>query len=310
MENFNMPLDTDLYFIAYGIFRPGDISYLLINKYVDKFEQITLKGTIRIRDGVKIYSNKGQENVEAFLIKFKDNESRKAYEYISKKEPENLFDWGVIEYEGIKCNLLIAKNINNGSISLLEAKEQGNDFWTIDQPYWENAFKFLKDQILNLIDEESLVGEKVCFVNLKIQQKNNSVLFTIQQNYLLLWSMVERFCYYRFHDKKSTDRIEQMFSDFSASLSTLKEVQSEIDQFKLMPAKIYNSQSLRMSSKIVDDKINFYFFYCLRNNMIHSMKTINNDVPRAFYSLIELYFLFKNYFIKTKNECLTYRDYE
>ena len=168
----------------------------------------------------------------------------------------------------------------------------------------------MKEQILQLIDKNTIEGLKVNFENLTNNQKNNSVLFRIQQNYLFLWSMVERFCYYRFDDKESTHRIEKLFLELSKTIQSLQYVQSEMENFKLKQANIYNSETLRMSNKIEDGKINFWFYYCLRNNMIHSMKTLNNDVPRAFHSFVELYFVFKNYFITTKNECLIHRIYE
>jgi hypothetical protein len=310
MVKIKMPLNDSLPFIAYGIFRPGDISYLLINEFVSCVEPALIRGTIKIRDGVKIYSTIGSDNVEAFLIEFIPTASKKAYECISNKEPECLYNWEVINFEGINCNVLVANKINYGSLNFQEAIEKGDDFWTIDQIYWENAFNFLKEQILNLIDEKKTEGVKVNFESLKNQQKNNSVLFRIQQNYLFLWSMVERFCYYRFDDKESTHRIEKLFMELSKTIPSLQNVQSEMENFQLKPANIYNSETLRMSHKIEEGKINFWFYYCLRNNMIHSMKTLNNDVPRAFHSFVELYFVFKNYFITTKNECLIYRIYE
>jgi hypothetical protein len=58
-KNLKPPANINLPFVAYGIFRPGDISFLILKDYleVDPMHE-SIIGDIRIRDGVLIFSNK------------------------------------------------------------------------------------------------------------------------------------------------------------------------------------------------------------------------------------------------------------
>jgi hypothetical protein len=312
MSNLQPPTNTSLPFIAYGIFRPGDISYLLIKDFVKGDpELIKIQGEIKVRDGVKIFSGIGNKTFDAYLIQFTPSESNNAYKVISNKEPDNLYSWRTINVEGEKCNVLEATDIHDGSLNFKEATDIGNDFWTIDQRYWEDAFEFIYKEIISLINpEEYSHTYKIDFTNLKSPVSNNENLFRIQQNYLFLWSMIERFSYYRFGGEKSTDRIKQLFTDFSKVIKSGTSISQKVSNFSLKKGEIFSTETLRMNEKIENGEINFYFYYSIRNNMVHSLKTMNHDVPRTFNALIELFFLFKHHFEVTKLLCHELREDE
>ena len=306
------PLNTSHPFIAYGIFRPGDISFLLIKDFVQyNPESIEIKGDIKVRDGVKIFSGNGNETVSAYLIHFTSSEADKAYEVISNKESYYLYIWSIIDYEGMKCNILEAINMTKGSINYKEAKESGIDFWTIDQRHWEDAFQFLYSEIKSLQKPEVYSTENILdFGCMTLPEIKNENLFRIQQNYLFLWSMIERFSYYRFGGENSIQRIEQLFREFSSFLESGDFVAKEVINFKLKQGELFSSETLRNNHKIEKGAINFYFFYSVRNNMVHTFKTMNHDIPRTFYAFIELFFLFKHYFTVSRRLCHQLRDTE
>ena len=117
-KNLKPPANINLPFLAYGIFRPGDISFLILKDYleVDPINE-SIIGDIRIRDGVLIFSNKEadskKEEIDVYILKFKEEESNTAYKYICQKEPDNLYEWGEIFVGGKLCNVLLAKDFKH-----------------------------------------------------------------------------------------------------------------------------------------------------------------------------------------------------
>lgn len=73
-DSFNIEPNYDLPFFAYGVFRPGEISFLGIKDYVEEVECATIAGTLMLWDGVLLY--------EPFGTKTWDDNGR----YISDKE--------------------------------------------------------------------------------------------------------------------------------------------------------------------------------------------------------------------------------
>lgn len=83
-------MNTKLPFFSYGIFRPGEIPFIGIINFIDKIEKLTIKGHIQIRDGVYLFSEKLEDDVNGFLIYFKSNLSESAYDFINSLEPNKI----------------------------------------------------------------------------------------------------------------------------------------------------------------------------------------------------------------------------
>ena len=164
-------MNTKLPFFSYGIFRPGEIPFIGIINFIDKIEKLTIKGNIKIRDGVYLYSEKHEDNVDGFLIYFKSNLSESAYDFINSLEPDKLFRWSE--------KLLIGRSPNKGSQSILEF-EPNYDYSTTKDPYFTTGLTMLNEFKLPEFDRE-LKGS-----------------FEIQMRYMFLWTIIERFTFLRY----------------------------------------------------------------------------------------------------------------
>ena len=84
-------MNTKLPFFSYGIFRPGEIPFLGIEHYIEKIEKLTIKGCIQIRDGVFLFSEQYEDDVNGYLIHFKSHLCENAYNFINSLEPNKIF---------------------------------------------------------------------------------------------------------------------------------------------------------------------------------------------------------------------------
>jgi len=101
-----LPENTDLPFFAYGIFKPNQIAYHVIDELVESFEKKSIDNYEQfLRDGLSfIFKNKESRSLNGYKINFKADKALEAYFKISNKEPSNLYKWEVIE----NMNALVA----------------------------------------------------------------------------------------------------------------------------------------------------------------------------------------------------------
>ena len=114
INHVGLPDNLNLPFFAYGIFKPDQIAYPQIKRFRkgEPIEKI-VEYEMLFRDGVPLI--KGEKNpnfsTKGFIINF-DNQY-KAYKRIAKAEPEELYEWGIIDVDGIEANALIGKKTDN-----------------------------------------------------------------------------------------------------------------------------------------------------------------------------------------------------
>jgi hypothetical protein len=295
-KNLKPPANIYLPFVAYGIFRPGDISFSFLKDYLDADPiHESIIGEIRIRDGVLIFSNKEvdskKDKIEVYLLKFKDDQSETAYNSICQKEPENLYEWGEILIGEKLCNVLHSKDMNNGS----------NDFggeaafyYTIGNKYWKEVLKLVEKEIneISNFDKETNDLDQNYKVDLEYQY-----FLKIQQLYMLQWTEFERFAYFRYPQANSMHRGSSVFKDVNLNLS-------DYLHFKLKNDTIYNVKDLKVHKKLNDrGKLEFSYYNSLRNNIVHSGKTFLDDYPKLVRGLNEVHFIVKSLIEDTEKEC-------
>jgi hypothetical protein len=90
-----LPKDISKPFFSYGIFRPGEIAFQIISDYVDlnRIENKIIKGSLKLRDGILIFDQKGNDSIQGYLLFFKEGAESSAYESIVNVEPGNYYTW-------------------------------------------------------------------------------------------------------------------------------------------------------------------------------------------------------------------------
>ena len=296
-KNLKLPENINLPFVAYGIFRPGDISFSFLKDYleVDPINE-SIIGDIRIRDGVLIFSNKDvdskKEKIDVYILKFKEEQSKTAYKYICQKEPDNLYEWGEIFVGGKLCNVLHAKDIKHGSYDF--GGEAAN-YYTIENKYWKEVLKLVEKELneISNFNKETNILNQGYKVNFEYQY-----FLKIQQLYILQWTEFERFAYFCYPQANPMFRGDSIFK----MINTIG-LNNYFD-FELRDDKIYNIKDLKVHHKLNENnRLGFSYYNALRNNIVHSGKTFLADFPKLVKGLNEIHIIVKRLIEDSEKEC-------
>ncbi len=288
VKNGQIPNKELSYFFAYGIFRPGEIPFLGIDKYVSQITKITIKGKLLVRDGIILIIN-GNENIKGFLLEFKNNQKDKAYDHIMGLEPMDLFAWAEGEFETIKFNILTAR------------KEEKNTRYLdvfFDYPTTKNDPYFIEG-IEKLKKYSNSIPDKF--------HDNIDHVFDIQMRYLFLWIIFERFLLLRYgFGKHVTPRLKKISEDPIFKKALIKYVNTDLPNRTVFYAGS-GEDSVSLDPKNELDSINYY--YKIRNNITHRGKIEKeNDFMIIKNSFIELLKIVDEIISHYINECHKIED--
>ena len=275
-------MNTKLPFFSYGIFRPGEIPFLGIEHYIEKIEKLTIKGCVQIRDGVFLFSEQYEDDVNGYLIHFKSHLCENAYNFINSLEPNKIFRWSEkLDKNNNPFNILIGRSPNKGSESI---QELDNNYSTTKDPYFTTGIAMLNDFKLPEWDWE-LKGS-----------------FEVQMRYMFLWTIIERFTFLRYSLGADSNKRIQLLEKNEYFIEGIK-------KYVTNERKIFNTQNLDHEIlKLDNPKKAIKFYYQVRSNLTHRGKGISKD----YYILIECYnelfniiqFVIKN----TLDECKTNKE--
>ena len=272
------PDDMTLPFFAYGFFKPGQLAYHRIVGYVKgepSAEKIRYE--MRYRDAIVfIASEESREyQTSGYLIEFSN--PQEAYEEIGNSIPEDLYKWKEIKVKDGYANALVGCKENCGFI-----KNDGHNPPQYDyrrDPFFNDALSLIKDTIKE-------------FENKDID--NLRAFFKLQMHYMLLWSVIERFCtlsYGYFPIDPNKDKFAKEKS-FKNKLKTIERKD-----------KIYSSD--KIERKFINPRKwqSIFYYYTIRCNVVHKGKNVGaEDMNKIKSSLEELYQLFMAVYIDKLRE--------
>lgn len=260
----NLPRNRNLPFCAYGIFKPGQLAYSKIKKYVEKSTYCKINYKLLLRDGVPLITpSERLENNQskAYLIYFKEGCENKAYKIISNTTSNKLYSWKQIKVNDIKVNVLMGKNPEDG----INRHSNIRDFDGREDPLFKDALELIEN-------------------NLKKQNSKGSIedFFTLQMNYMLLWSVIERFSTLKYNCKgKGANN-----TNFSKEPTFKEGLEKYV---KNSGRKVYSSEDLTNHELDVNNpREAIRYYYTLRCNMVHKGKETHSDVYMIYESLVEL----------------------
>lgn len=277
------PENLDLPFFAYGIFKPGQLAFFQLRAMVKNIvNSATIRGGLRMRDGLLIFDPNGEGTIPGTLIEFFPEMQQDAYERISQMEPENQYFWGTKQLvnENVTINVLVGKSPQKGSVSYCEESWNG----------WEDP---LFTAAIEVIEETINSEDAVTF------DWNMKPLFRLQMAYLLLWSSIERYASLRYHlgTGKVMEKVEKLAvaeKGFALSLQKhvantrkLSRADSPQDKVKLDPE---------------DPLASIRYYYQVRSNITHRGKGIHGDFEILLHSTIELLAIFRDVLKCAKEE--------
>lgn len=268
-------------FFAYGIFKPNQIAFSKIEDYAWKWEPHDINREMLMRDGVPIIENvESTRTTRGYKIYFNKEDCESAYDIISKSEPLNLYEWGIIEVDGDECNVLFGKNVSKGSYHSVDKDEYyvGN-FNGRNDPFFDGLIKFIRSELKNA-------------------KYLDNYFYKIQMYYMLLWSAIDRYCSLKYGAHYEQYELRSFFANDEAFITSLREC---LDENELKDRdKVYSSNFLKpfeLTTKKPWYAINYY--YALRCNVVHRGKEPGNNIWNLKKSLVELLDIFECVLDKT-----------
>ena len=265
-----IPENTSLPFLAYGSFKLGELRYNLIKEYVSEFKPVEIVGLMKEKDGIPIFFTVETKpyawfQYKAYEIYFKKETEKQAYQIISENETNTYYNW--VEFQG--CNILEGIKRMRGLIEFMDYS------WTFkDDPYFLNGIKACK-QIF------------VSHTHTKDYYSEHSVFFSAQAAYMLLWTVIERFCSIKYGNISPNEKIKKLSSDQEIDWSFIYKIILRNDSIVRSNEK-NNKINLNPSSSI---KSILNYYYGLRSNVVHRGKDVFSDIDRitlAFEELVEI----------------------
>lgn len=271
-----MPSDTKLPFFSYGLFRPGEIGFRELKRFVASHEsKWHTKGFLLIRDGLPLLDNSTESsdsNVPGVLIHFLVGHHMEAYKTIAVNEPKWLYRWEVLEVGRdngrLRANVLVGRNPRRGSQRLEELEWSGRK-----EPLFNAALDVVR---------ETLESNRIFEWDLK-------PMFRPQMAYLLLWSAIERFAAFKYHLGDNVMRKVKGLAGEQAFVEGLREV------VKGPPRTVFRAD--KPQKKEVLDPSNpeksLDYYYQVRSNVAHRGKAAVHDHEILCQSIEELAELFR-----------------
>ena len=206
------------------------------------------------RDGVPILLKKENERykTKGCLYDFSDGE--KAYKIICQTMSPALYEWGTIDVEGEKANVLFGLKPDSGSDSIEDASDR-ECFDGRNDPIFKEGIQLIRKNL----DEEDFDWEEG--------------FFKLQMNYMLLWSAIDRYCKLKYNmGSEHENRLElAKEGNFIDALRKIEDTRAYRPIFS-------TDDLIRRSFDVSNPKYCINYYYTLRCNIVHRGKTSIRDL--------------------------------
>jgi hypothetical protein len=317
----NLPKNINKPFFSYGIFRPGEIAFQIISEHVDlnKVENKTIKGSLKLRDGILIFDQKGNDSIQGYLLFFKEGTESSAYESIVNVEPGNYYTWNEDQSKfKNEFNILHGRSVNKGI-----DEEKGFN----DPKIWDNLFDSIWNDpfIINGFNMLEHYAKEIPKLQKQYEQLpwEEEALFNdylkYQMLYLFLSSILERIMFLNGGFGKNPTLQVELFSKDKTLQNVFNKIVANEDFLKFKNSferKIYATNSPKSHANWIfntSSNINYEeamkYYYQLRSNIIHRGKSGINKKEELRESFEELKFILKTFWEEKKAESKKTKEY-
>ncbi len=272
-----LPQDISIPFFAYGLFKPGELAYRRIEALIAQTPVRSLaRGSLLIRDGLPLLRTGLGSEVVGYVLHFRSDKSREAYEIIATLEPDNQYRWERINPIDFPdpVNVLVGRNPGKGSSPYEEPEWSGRN-----DPVFVNALPLIRDMALTYGQRKFNSAPPDAF--------DWDRLFRLQMAYLLLWSSIERYCSLRFGAEMDPMEKITLLGEDEVFKASLTQVVSRTE-------RVFDSRSPRKHEDIdgENSRSSAKYYYLVRSNLSHRGKGAHNDGEIIRQSLNELLDIF------------------
>lgn len=272
------PPNMDLPYLTYGLFKPNELAFKHIEKFVDKTEKITIPGFLWVRDGLPMFDfyDSGLKFV-AYLFNFSKEGSVEAYKRISEFVSVDNYEWHQVDLK--KGGQILPTNVLGG---FLPRPEDGSRDYEAEQwrakrdPLFKEGLKVVK----GIVDKSARTQP---FVE---KPFNWERLFQLQMAYLLLWTIIERYCALAYGiGMKASER-----KDFISYSEHFHNALEKVVQRKHSVYDVTFGRRFFLNKYEYTNTIQYY--YAVRSNLVHRGKASWEDGEIVRMALVELYDIF------------------
>jgi hypothetical protein len=274
MSTLDPPSDQNSPFFVYGLLKPGELAFPLLEPFVASRERAWIDGTLRLRDGIPLLDLDAGRKVAGWLLWFEPTKLGEAWEAVRSFEPATQYKWAEVHAQSgtktVDSNALAGRQVRRGSAT--DTRQE----WSASQ---DPAFTE------GLAEVQRLTGEAVPDGSVPAQPDTLelwSSFFRLQAAYLLLWSIVERYTALRFGPGlEPGDRVSKLGDDPSF-------VKAVADA-GVKPGRVIDSRDPSTHSRIASDGTGAAkYFYRIRSNLSHRGKSAFQDAQLVHKALTEL----------------------
>lgn len=274
MSTLEPPSDQNSPFFAYGLLKPGELAFPLLEPFVTGRERAWTHGRLWLRDGIPLLDLDADGQVAGWLLWFEPARLGEAWEAVRSFEPARQYRWAEVQAQSrtrtVDVNALVGRQVRAGS-----ATETVQEWSAAQDPAFTEG----------LAEVKRLTGEAVPNGSVPAQLDTPelwSSFFRLQAAYLLLWSIVERYTALRFGPGlEAGDRVNMLGDD----ASFLKAVADA----EVKPGRVIDSRNPRKRSVMASDGTGAAdYFYRIRSNLSHRGKSAFQDARLVHKAVTEL----------------------
>jgi hypothetical protein len=283
-----MPTDLTLPFLAYGIFRPGQLAFFQLTDFVGGVvDPVPVPGQLLVRDGLPTveFPPAGDSAIEGALLHFRSGTEAPAYNRISDMEPDAQYRWET--HKGV--NILVARQPSHGSDKDIESWDGWQD------PVFTAALDVV---------QETLARSR------EFDPGDIRPTFRLQMAYLLLWTSIERYLSLRYYlgpqyekskNEQSKDEGPESQPRGMTTSSLVMKLAAEAAFADALKREVTGSRRIYRADnpkkpedlKPTDPKKSVKYYYQVRSNITHRGKGVQRDHDTLVQSLSELLSIFR-----------------
>jgi len=291
------PEHTEFPFLTYGLFKPDQLAFNQIKHLTKKnITPVYIEATLKHVNGMPVLIkdfNMWNEPVKGYILKFRKKKGKTAYNHISNTKDMHIYSWDTIKFNGQQVNVLVSadpkkmENLYKDPDLSPTAPNSCNYNWLNDNLY-RYTFKFLNSRLDELYSEIHYTPEND-FDKLAL------LFMEAQSLYMVLWSAIDRFLTFRYTLRQG---------DNVKSLSKEKCFKKALEEFVNYTSTITSAQNLKQVTLNKKDPLcSAYYYYTLRNNIVHNGKENIKEVKVLAKALRDLTLIFDFVLNGINKEC-------
>ena len=271
-----LPQDISLPFFAYGIFKPGQVSFSRILPFVKSIEKDEIEYSLYERDGIPtVFEEDNKHKTEGYIISFKQDKSEDAYDIIREIESKTFYKWAkkpIFTKNGKEVNMLFGKKHENSNPIHISDNYDG-----INDVFFKEAIALIASDMRKY----------------KVGNTGFKNFFELQRNYMLLWTVIERYNSLKYGENSKTANNKELAKEknFQSALKLILKKEDNKDNQRI----IFSSKDLKRKCLNPDDaESSIGYYYTMRSNVVHRGKSvIPTDEENLRKSLLELLMIFQ-----------------